>query len=185
MLRTKNTKSCAHEKLIITFYNSQVYQTLYRFSNHWFQAFRAVKLIQQIAAKLNCGCFKGSTFFYTPCSDNLTALNASNKKHKVLCTREIYNNYYNSIIPKSIRPYTVFRIIVVFAFCFLCFCLLFSTGCTIKTQTIENDLLCNLNDLQSWTKTMWTVAFDQLFKLKCKIYRSFFYPPVPLNNVVF
>ena len=26
---------------------------------------------------------------------------------------------------------------------------------------------------------MWTVAFDQLFKLKCKIYPSFFYPPAP------
>ena len=32
---------------------------------------------------------------------------------------------------------------------------------------------------------MWTVAFDQLFKQKCKIYRSFFNPPAPLNNVVF
>ena len=38
--------------------------------------------------------------------------------------------------------------------------------------------------LQSWPKTMWTVAFDQLFKQKCKIYRSFFNPPAPLNNVV-
>ena len=32
---------------------------------------------------------------------------------------------------------------------------------------------------------MWTVAFDQFFKQKCKFYRSFFNPPVPLNNVVF
>ena len=32
---------------------------------------------------------------------------------------------------------------------------------------------------------MWTVAFDQLFKQKCKIYRSFFNPPAPLNNIVF
>ena len=31
---------------------------------------------------------------------------------------------------------------------------------------------------------MWTVAFDQLLKQKCKIYRSFFNPPAPLNNVV-
>ena len=38
--------------------------------------------------------------------------------------------------------------------------------------------------LQSWPKTMWTVAFDQLFKQKCKIYRSFFNPPAPLNNAV-
>ena len=38
--------------------------------------------------------------------------------------------------------------------------------------------------VQSWPKTMWTVAFDQLFKQKCKIYRSFFNPPAPLNNVV-
>ena len=39
--------------------------------------------------------------------------------------------------------------------------------------------------VQSWPKTMWTVAFDQLFKQKSKIYRSFFNPPAPLNNVVF
>ena len=41
-----------------------------------------------------------------------------------------------------------------------------------------------LGRLQSWPKTMWTVAFDQLFEQKCKIYRSFFNPPAPLNNVV-
>ena len=39
--------------------------------------------------------------------------------------------------------------------------------------------------LQSRPKTMWTVAFDQLFKQKCKIYCSFFNSPAPLNNVVF
>ena len=37
---------------------------------------------------------------------------------------------------------------------------------------------------QSWPKTMWTVAFDQLFKQKCKFYRSLFNAPAPLNNVV-
>ena len=32
-----------------------------------FEAFRAVKLLQQIQANLMCGYFKGSTFFDTPC----------------------------------------------------------------------------------------------------------------------
>ena len=47
------------------------------------------------------------------------------------------------------------------------------------------DIQLGIFYLQSWPKTMWTVAFHQLFKLKCKIYRFFFNPPVPLNNVVF
>ena len=37
------------------------------------------------------------------------------------------------------------------------------------------------SELQSWPKIMWTVAFDQLFKQKCKICRSFFNPRPPLT----
>ena len=48
-------------------------------------------------------------------------------------------------------------------------------------ESVQN--LCCIN-VQSWPKTMWTVAFDQLFKQNYKIYRSFFNPPAPLNNVV-
>ena len=46
-------------------------------------------------------------------------------------------------------------------------------------------IIVNGIELQSWPKTMWTVAFDQFLKLKCKICSSFFNPPAPLNNVVF
>ena len=46
MLRTEKTRSCTHRKSV----DLKVYKTLYRFSNHYFEAFRAVKLIQQITA---------------------------------------------------------------------------------------------------------------------------------------
>ena len=54
-------------------------------------------------------------------------------------------------------------------------------------RVFVNEYVCRYGvpvQLQSWPKTMWTVAFDQLFKQKCKIYRCFFNPPAPLNNVV-
>ena len=41
-----------------------VYKTLCLFSNHQLKANRAVKLLQQIRANLNCGC---DLLFYAPC----------------------------------------------------------------------------------------------------------------------
>ena len=49
---------------------------------------------------------------------------------------------------------------------------------------LRNSYVVHVPTLQSWPKTMWTVAFDQLFKKKCRIYRSVFNPPAPLSNVV-
>ena len=55
---------------------------------------------------------------------------------------------------------------------------------TLRETVMERESTIVPEKVQSWPKTMWTVAFDQLFKQKCKIYRSFFNPPAPLNNVV-
>ena len=66
MLRTNDSKSGTRSYTLGNFRTLLLISHVYKTLCFSFEAFRAVQLIQQIAANLNRSYFKGSTFFDTP-----------------------------------------------------------------------------------------------------------------------
>ena len=66
MLQTNDSKSGTRSYTLRNFNTLSLTSHVYKTLCFPFEAFRAVQLIQQIAANLNCGYFEVSTFFIHP-----------------------------------------------------------------------------------------------------------------------
>ena len=66
-LRTTDSKRGTRMYILGNFRTLLLVCHVYKTLCFSFETFRAVQLIKQIVANLNCGYFKGSAFFYTSC----------------------------------------------------------------------------------------------------------------------